>query len=144
MLQAFKNFVLHGSMVDMAVGIVVGAAFGEVVSSFVGDIIMPPIGVLLGGMDFSSLAFTLQAATPETPAVVIAYGKFIQTTLNFTIVAFSVFMAIKGMNTLRDSHQTTSTPPPDNTPSKTALLIEIRDLLQAQASQSNPQPTRHR
>ena len=134
MLQAFKNFVLHGSMVDMAVGIVVGAAFGDVVSSFVGDVVMPPIGVLLGGMDFSSLAFTLQAATADAPAVVIAYGKFIQTTLNFIIVAFAVFMAIKGMHTLRDSNQASDT----DVPSESALLVEIRDLLQAQLSNQSP------
>ena len=130
MLQAFKHFVLHGSMVDMAVGIVVGAAFGDVVSSFVADVVMPPIGVLLGGMDFSSLAFTLQAATAESPPVVIAYGKFIQTTLNFIIVAFAVFMAIKGMNTLRDSSQMTEA----DEPSESALLIEIRDLLRVQVN----------
>ena len=130
MLQAFKNFVLHGSMVDMAVGIVVGAAFGDLVSSFVSDIVMPPVGVLLGGMDFSSLAFTLQAATADSPPVVIAYGKFIQTMLNFMIVAFSVFMAIKGMNTLRDNGQASDA----EAPSESAVLVEIRDLLQAQVN----------
>lgn len=125
MLQEFRRFVLHGSMVDMAVGIVVGAAFGEAVSSFVRDIVMPPIGLLLGGMDFSNLAVTLQAATGDTPAVVIAYGRFIQTLLDFSIVAFAVFLAIRGMNKLRASS-------PTHVPPDTALLTEIRDLLQQQ------------
>jgi large conductance mechanosensitive channel len=131
MFQEFRKFILHGSMVDMAVGIVVGAAFGEAVSSFVRDIVMPPIGLLLGGMDFSELAITLQAASGETQAVVIAYGKFIQTALDFAIVAFAVFMAIKGMNKLRASS------PPEPTPPDTALLTEIRDLLQQQPKSTN-------
>ncbi len=126
MFQEFRKFILHGNMVDMAVGIVVGAAFGEAVSSFVRDIVMPPIGLLLGGMDFSDLVVTLQAASDETQTVVIAYGKFIQTVLDFTIVAFAVFMAIKGMNKLRASS------PAEPTPPDTALLTEIRDLLQQQ------------
>ena len=131
MLHEFRKFVLHGNMVDMAVGIVVGAAFGEAVSSFVRDIVMPPVGLLLGGMDFSNLAITLQAASNDTQAVVIAYGKFIQTVLDFTIVAFAVFMAIKGMNKLRASN------PAEPAPPDTALLTEIRDLLQHQQRPHN-------
>lgn len=131
MLQEFRKFILHGNMVDMAVGIVVGAAFGEAVSSFVRDIVMPPIGLLLGGMDFSSLVVTLQTASGDTPAVVIAYGRFIQTILDFTIVAFAVFLAIRGMNKLRASN------PAEPVPTNTALLTEIRDLLRQQPGKSD-------
>ena len=134
MLQEFRKFVLHGNMVDMAVGIVVGAAFGDAVSSFVRDIVMPPVGLLLGGMDFSNLAITLQAASGDTPAVVIAYGSFIQTVLDFAIVAFAVFMPIKGMNKLRASS------PAEPAPPDTVLLTEIRDLLQHQQRQSTNWP----
>jgi len=124
MLQEFKKFILQGSMVDIAIGIVVGAAFGDVVSSLVRDMVMPPIGLLLGDMDFSNLVITLQAATTETPAVVIAYGKFMQTLLDFLIIAFAVFMVIKGMNRLRDDQSST----PENL-TNTALLMQIRDAL---------------
>ena len=124
MLQEFKKFILQGSMVDIAIGIVVGAAFGDVVSSLVRDMVMPPIGLLLGNMDFSNLVIILQAATTEAPAVVIAYGKFMQTLLDFLIIAFAVFMVIKGMNRLRDDQSST----PEN-PTNTALLMQIRDAL---------------
>lgn len=102
MLKEFKEFAMRGNVVDMAVGIVIGAAFGKIVSSLVGDIIMPPIGVLLGGVDFTNLACTVKEAVSATePAVVISYGKFIQTVLDFIIVAFAIFMVVKGMNSLK-------------------------------------------
>ena len=101
MLKEFKEFAMRGNVVDMAVGIVIGAAFGKIVSSIVADVIMPPIGVLLGGVDFSNLAFTIKAATADVPAVVISYGKFIQTIVDFLIVAFAIFMVVKGMNSLK-------------------------------------------
>ena len=94
LIKEFKEFAVKGNVVDMAVGIIVGAAFGKIVSSMVADVVMPPIGVLLGGVDFSDLAVTVRAATEATPAVVIAYGKFIQTIIDFTIIAFVIFMAI--------------------------------------------------
>lgn len=101
MLKEFKEFAMRGNVVDMAVGIIIGGAFGKIVSSLVNDVIMPPIGVLLGNVDFSDLAITLKAATAETEAVVIKYGAFINTVLDFVIVAFAIFMVIKQMNRLK-------------------------------------------
>ena len=92
MMQEFKEFAVKGNVVDMAVGIIIGAAFGKIVSSFVADVIMPPIGVILGNVDFSDLAITLKEAAGEAPAVVLSYGKFIQTVVDFTIVAFAIVM----------------------------------------------------
>lgn len=99
-LQEFKTFAMRGSFVDLAIGVVIGAAFGKVVSSFVNDIIMPPIGVLLGGTDFSKLAITLKHATAKSPAVLLNYGTFINNIIDFLIVAFVIFLVIKGMNQL--------------------------------------------
>jgi large conductance mechanosensitive channel len=100
-LSEFKAFAVKGNVVDMAVGIIIGAAFGKIVSSFVGDVIMPPIGLLIGGVDFSDLAITLKAAEGNAPAVVLAYGKFIQSILDFVIVAFAIFMGVKAINRLK-------------------------------------------
>jgi len=133
MMQEFKEFAVKGNVVDMAVGIIIGAAFGKIVSSFVGDVIMPPIGVMLGGVDFTELAVTLQAATTEAPAVVIAYGKFIQTVVDFVIVAFAIFVAVKAMNTLKKKQEEAPKPPPAPSVEET-LLTEIRDLLKQQRS----------
>ena len=125
LLQEFKEFAVKGNVVDMAIGVIVGAAFGKIVTSLVGDVIMPPIGVLLGGVDFSSLAVTIHEATDGKP-VVIAYGKFIQTVVDFTIVAFVIFLAIKGINKLKRP----APPAADAPPTKDQeLLMEIRDLL---------------
>ncbi|MGL5462159.1 MAG: large-conductance mechanosensitive channel protein MscL, partial [Aeromonas veronii] len=99
LIQEFKAFAARGNVIDMAVGIIIGAAFGKIVSSFVGDVIMPPIGLILGGVDFSDLAVTLKAAEGTTPAVVIAYGKFIQTIIDFLIISFAIFMGLKAINT---------------------------------------------
>ena len=104
-LKEFKEFAIKGNAIDMAVGIVIGAAFGKIVSSLVADIVTPPIGLLLGGVDFSNLAITLKAAVGETPAVVLSYGKFIQAVIDFTIVAFAIFMMIKTINTLKRKEQ---------------------------------------
>jgi len=101
MLKEFKEFAMRGNVVDMAVGIIIGAAFGKIVTSFVNDVIMPPIGMLLGNVDFSELAITLKAATAEADAVVIGYGAFLNTVLDFIIVAFAIFMVIKQMNRLK-------------------------------------------
>lgn len=125
-LKEFKEFAVKGNVVDMAVGIIIGAAFGKIVSSMVGDVIMPPIGALLGGVDFSSLAITVKEAVDGQPAVVISYGKFIQTVIDFTIVAFAIFMAIKGINKLKRKEEVAPTAAPTK---EEVLLTEIRDLL---------------
>ena len=131
MIKEFKEFAMKGNVVDMAVGIIIGAAFGKIVTSFVGDVLMPPIGVLLGGIDFSSLSVTLKAATESTPAVVLSYGKFINTVIDFLIVAFAIFMAIKAMNSLRKKEEAAPAPPPAP-PADVQLLTEIRDILKKQ------------
>lgn len=105
MMSEFKEFAVKGNAVDMAVGIVVGAAFGAVVSSFVADIIMPPVGLLIGGVDFTDLALVLKEASGDTAAVTLNYGNFIQTVLDFLIVAWAIFIAVKGMNKLRSSDE---------------------------------------
>ncbi|HQI02601.1 MAG TPA: large-conductance mechanosensitive channel protein MscL, partial [Deltaproteobacteria bacterium] len=100
-LKEFKEFAVKGNAMDMAVGIIIGAAFGKIVSSLVADVIMPPIGIIVGGVDFTDLAITLKAASAGAPAVVLSYGKFIQTVVDFTIIAFAIFLLVKGMNTMR-------------------------------------------
>ncbi|MBT8087337.1 MAG: large-conductance mechanosensitive channel protein MscL, partial [Gammaproteobacteria bacterium] len=112
MLQEFKAFAMRGNVVDMAVGIVIGGAFGKIVSSFVADVIMPPIGLLMGGVDFSSLfinlsdtAYATLAAAEEAGAPVIKYGAFINTVLDFVIIAFAIFMVIKGMNSMKKKEE---------------------------------------
>ena len=127
-LKEFKDFAVRGNVVDIAVGIIVGAAFGKIVSSFVGDVVMPPIGVLLGGVDFSDLSIVLKQAVGEAPAVVVAYGKFIQTLIDFIIIAFAIFMAVKAINVLKKKEQEAPATPaaPSN---EELLLTEIRDLL---------------
>jgi large conductance mechanosensitive channel len=128
MMKEFKDFAVKGNVVDMAVGIIIGAAFGKIVSSFVGDVIMPPIGVLLGGVDFSGLAFTVKETSGEVPAVVIGYGKFIQTVVDFTIIAFAIFSAVKAINSLKRKEEEAPKAPPKPS-AEEVLLGEIRDLL---------------
>ncbi|WP_455232480.1 large-conductance mechanosensitive channel protein MscL [Geopseudomonas aromaticivorans] len=130
-LQEFKAFAVKGNMIDMAVGIIIGAAFGKIVSSLVGDVIMPPLGMIIGGVDFSDLAITLKAAEGEAPAVLLAYGKFIQTIIDFTIVAFAIFMGVKAINKLQREKEAEPAAPPAPTKDQ-ELLSEIRDLLKAQ------------
>jgi large conductance mechanosensitive channel len=132
-VSEFKAFAVKGNVVDMAVGIIIGAAFGKIVSSFVGDVIMPPIGLLIGGVDFTDLAITLKAAEGDLPAVILSYGKFIQTLLDFLIVAFAIFMAVKVINRLKREEAVAPSLPPAPSPEET-LLTEIRDLLKAQHS----------
>lgn len=131
MLQEFKAFAMRGNVVDMAVGIIIGGAFGKIVSSFVGDVIMPPIGLLLGGVDFSDLALTLKAAEEGQPAVMLKYGMFINTIIDFIIIAFAIFMVIKAMNTLKKKEEEKPAAPPEP-PADVKLLTEIRDLLKRQ------------
>ena len=130
-ISEFKTFAVKGNVVDMAVGIIIGAAFGKIVSSFVGDVVMPPLGVLIGGVDFSDLAVVLNAAEGDVAAVTLGYGKFIQTVLDFLIVAFAIFMGIKVLNKLKREEEVAPTAPPGPTADQ-ALLSEIRDLLKAQ------------
>ena len=130
-LSEFKTFAVKGNVVDMAVGIIIGAAFGKIVSSFVGDVVMPPLGILIGGVDFSDLAIVLKAAEGDIPAVTLAYGKFIQTIIDFTIIAFAIFIGIKALNKLKREEEAAPAAPPAPTKDQ-ELLSEIRDLLKAQ------------
>lgn len=128
MLAEFKAFAMRGNVADMAVGIIIGVAFGKIVASIVGDIIMPPLGLLIGGVNFTELNVILKAATEANPAVTWNYGNFLQVTFDFLIVAFAVFMLIKAMNATRKKEEVKPEPPPP--PSKEeVLLTEIRDLL---------------
>jgi large conductance mechanosensitive channel len=126
--QEFKKFAMRGNVVDLAVGIVIGAAFGRIVSSFVNDVLMPPIGLIVGGVDFSELSVTLREAAGETAAVTLNYGIFIQTVVDFLIIAFAVFMVIKGINSMQRRQEAA----PEKAPVPTGeevLLAEIRDIL---------------
>jgi len=131
MLAEFKKFAVKGNVADMAVGIIIGAAFGKIVTALVSGVIMPPIGLLLGGVDFVDLAYVIKAATADTPEVTISYGAFIQTVVDFLIIAFAVFMVIKGMNSLKKKEEAKpAAPAAPAAPSKEeVLLAEIRDLL---------------
>ncbi|MCC5797476.1 MAG: large-conductance mechanosensitive channel protein MscL [Methylophaga sp.] len=130
MAQEFKDFALRGNVVDMAVGIIIGAAFGRIVSSFVSDVIMPPLGLMLGGVDFKDLAIVLQEAIGETPAVMISYGAFIQTVVDFVIIAMAIFVAVKVMNSMKAKQEAAPAAPP--APSKEEVLLsEIRDILKS-------------
>ena len=128
MMQEFKAFAMRGNVVDMAVGIVIGGAFGKIVSSFVADVVMPPIGLIIGGVDFANLAFTIKAVVGDAAAVTINYGKFIQTLFDFLIIAFAIFMVIRGMNSLKKKEEEAPAPPAEP-PKEEVLLTEIRDLL---------------
>lgn len=128
MLKEFKEFAVKGNVVDMAVGVIIGGAFGKIVTSLVGDVVMPPIGVAMGGVDFSNLSMIVKEAIDNKPAVVISYGKFLQTIIDFVIIAFVIFMAIKGINSLKKKEAEAPAAPaaPSN---QELLLAEIRDLL---------------
>lgn len=132
-LREFKDFAMKGNVVDLAVGVIIGAAFGAIVTSLVNDIIMPIIGLVTGGMDFSKMAYELKPASmgvdgKEIAAVTINYGKFINYILTFLIVAFAMFMVVKGMNSMKRKQEAAPVPPPE-TPPQEKLLAEIRDLL---------------
>lgn len=136
-IKEFKEFAVKGNMIDMAVGIIIGAAFGKIVSSLVSDVIMPPLGVLIGGVDFSDLAIVLREAVVSTDptlardAVVLSYGKFIQSILDFIIVAFAIFMGVKVINRLKREEAAAPEAPAAPTADQ-QLLTEIRDLLREQ------------
>jgi large conductance mechanosensitive channel len=128
--KEFKTFAMRGNVMDIAIGIVIGAAFGKIVTSLVNDVIMPPVGVLLGGIDFSRLAVTLRAAEAGAPAVMLKYGLFINTIIDFLIVAFAIFMVMKAMNALkRKQEEAPAAPPPP--PIQEMLLRDIRDILRS-------------
>jgi large conductance mechanosensitive channel len=124
----FKEFAMKGSVVDLAVGVVVGAAFGKIVSSLVGDVIMPPIGLLIGGINFSDLAVTL-GTDPKGAPVLLKYGAFLQTVFDFLIIAIVIFVAVKGINKLKKPPAPAADAPPAPPPRQEVLLEEIRDAL---------------
>jgi large conductance mechanosensitive channel len=139
MLKEFKEFAMRGNVVDLAVGVVIGAAFGKIVTSLVNDILMPPIGKAMGGVNFTDLfinldpakgTFTSLKAARDAGAAVIAYGSFINNILDFIIIAFCIFMVVKGMNTLKRKPAPAPPPPPEPTREE-KLLAEIRDILKA-------------
>jgi large conductance mechanosensitive channel len=132
MIKEFKEFAMKGNVIDLAVGIIIGAAFGKIVSSLVGDILMPPLGLLIGGVDFSSLAITLKEAATGSPAVLLKYGAFVQALFDFVIVAIAIFMVVKAVNTLQRKKDTVPPAAPPKPPVQEVLLAEIRDLLKSQ------------
>ncbi|HIW07727.1 MAG TPA: large-conductance mechanosensitive channel protein MscL [Candidatus Ignatzschineria merdigallinarum] len=133
--QEFKEFAMRGNVIDLAVGVIIGGAFNKIVSSLVADIIMPPLGVLLGGVDFKDFSVTLKDAVGDDPAVVLNYGMFIQNIFDFIIVAFSIFLAIRVMNKLREKQdeaivEAVEEAAADPVPTKEEILLsEIRDIL---------------
>lgn len=128
LLDEFKKFAIKGNVMDMAVGVIIGAAFGKIVTSFVNDVIMPPIGILIGGVKFSELKLVLKEAVGETPAITLNYGNFLQVTFDFLIIAMSIFLAVKMLNAAKKKEEAQPAAPP--TPTKEeVLLTEIRDLL---------------
>jgi large conductance mechanosensitive channel len=129
LLKEFRSFVMRGNVVDMAVGIVIGAAFGKIVSSFVSDVLMPPIGLLLGGVDFSNLMITIKAASGDVPAVAVKYGVFVNTIIDFIIIAFAIFLVVLAMNKMQKKKEE-APPKPSN---EEKLLSEIRDLLKTRS-----------
>lgn len=128
MLKEFKSFAMRGNVVDMAVGIIIGAAFGKIVSSFVSDVIMPPIGVLLGGVNFRDLAVVIQQATDTQAEVLIKYGAFMQTIIDFIIIAFAVFVGVKAMNSMKKKEEAKPAAVAE-IPEDILLLREIRDAV---------------
>ncbi len=127
-LKEFKAFAMKGNVVDLAVGVIIGAAFGKIVSSLVSDVIMPPIGLLVGGVNFTELKFVLKEAVDKAPAVTVNYGNFLQVVFDFLIVAFVIFMIIKAM--LASQKKEAEAPAAEPAPTKEEVLLgEIRDLL---------------
>ena len=128
-IKEFKEFAVKGNVVDLAVAVIIGGAFGNIVSSFVNDIIMPPLGLMLGGVDFTDLKWVLKAVGPEGEGpVAINYGVFIQYVVDFLIIAGAIFMAIRGLNSLKKKEEEAPAAPPEPTKEE-VLLAEIRDIL---------------
>ncbi|WP_100626836.1 large-conductance mechanosensitive channel protein MscL [Algoriphagus formosus] len=139
MLKEFKEFAMKGNVVDLAVGVIIGGAFGKIVTSFVNDVVMPPIGLLVGGVNFKNLVYPLKEAELDaagevlTPAVTLNYGMFIQNVVDFVIIAFVIFLAIKAINRMnRKEEKKEASAPPPPPPKSEVLLEEIRDLLKKQ------------
>ena len=128
MISEFKDFAMKGNVIDMAVGIVIGGAFGKIVTSFVNDVLMPPIGMLTNGVDFSEQKLTLQGAAEGVEAVTLNWGSFVNTVINFIIIAFAIFMVVKAMNAAKKKEEEAPAAPPKPTKDQ-ELLGEIRDLL---------------
>ena len=131
MVQEFKEFAVKGNVIDLAVGVIIGGAFGKIVSSLVDDVIMPPIGLALGGVNFKDLAIKLKDASADgkIPAVMIKYGAFIQTVLDFAILAFIIFLMVKAINSMKKAEAAAPPPPPPGPTNEEKLLMEIRDAL---------------
>jgi large conductance mechanosensitive channel len=128
LIKEFKAFAMRGNVVDLAVAVIIGGAFGKIVASFVSDILMPPIGMLLGGVEFTDLVVVLREATADAEAVTVTYGVFLQNVVDFIIIAIAIFMMIKAINSAKKREEVAPAPPPE--PSKEEqLLTEIRDLL---------------
>jgi large conductance mechanosensitive channel len=131
--KEFREFAVKGNVIDLAVGVIIGGAFGKIVTSLVGDVVMPMVGLFVGGVNFTTLAFTLKEGKEGTPAVLFKYGQFLQNVFDFMIVAAAVFAMVKAINTLKRKQEAAPPPvPPAPTPTET-LLTEIRDLLKARA-----------
>ena len=128
MLKEFKTFAMKGNVLDMAIGIIIGGAFGKIVTSLVNDVIMPPIGMVLGNVDFKQLSVTLRQATDAAPAVTINYGAFINTIVDFLIIAFAIFAVVKAINSMKKQEEAKPAAPAAP-PADVQLLTEIRDLL---------------
>ena len=129
LVQEFKAFAMRGNVVDLAVAVIIGGAFGKIVTSFVNDILMPPLGVLLGGVDFKDLTAVIKAASGEVEAVTLNYGMFLQNVVDFLIIAFVIFMMIKAMSFTKRKEVAAPPPPPPGPTKDQELLMEIRDLL---------------
>ena len=134
-INEFKAFAIKGNMIDMAVGIIIGSAFGKIVSSFVSDVIMPPLGVLIGGVDFTNLNVVIKNLFDDAPAVTLNYGAFIQVCVDFLIIAWVIFLFVKGLNSIKRKEEAAAAAPSSPpSPSKEELLLtEIRDLLKKQS-----------
>ncbi len=130
LISEFKTFAMRGNVVDLAVGVVIGAAFGKIVGSLVEGVIMPVVGVIVGGVNFADLAITLRAGSEGVEPVLLKYGAFLQTVVDFTIIAFAIFMVIKAMNTLKRKEEAAPAAPPPPSP-EVVLLTEIRDALKS-------------
>jgi len=138
MLKEFREFAFKGNMIDMAVGIIIGAAFGGLVKSLVDKVLMPPLGLLIGGLDFTEFKLRLRDAVIENgdvakPAVDVGYGEFVSVFINFVIVAFAVFLLVKGINTARKRFEAEAPAPAPAGPTQEQLLAEIRDLLKSRS-----------
>ncbi len=134
LVSEFKSFIARGNVVDLAVGVIIGGAFGKIVSSLVNDVLMPPIGLALGGVNFTELSFQLKEAAGEAAAVEIKYGTFLQAVIDFLIIALVIFMVLKGYNRLKAKPEAPVEDPAPEPSAEERLLTEIRDLLRQQRS----------